>query len=255
MNRPTLSGVLTGIMLLLCGATVAAQSSTPAIKSILICEAPSGQAVSYGTVAHPASGLCFQSDHNGKLRLEVSLGDTLLFKSLGYRDTTWVIDARLLEANPLKLVVSPANYTLKEVSVMAFYSYGAFRNRFANMPMMENTKATKYINMGINVKELSAQSKANSSSGMLFGLGFLYGKSDQVKYRQFIQTERSKERLYQLTSHENLEAFTGLRGETLDSFVVFLRTSYQLKESMNDYDLMLVVKEAFDKFLALQTPL
>ena len=139
---------------------------------------------------------------------------------------------------------------LKDVDVFAFYSYASFKYRFANLKVEPDKKAPILINFDLNIKEMKAIAKAESGSAISIGLGALYGKTSQQKYSEFLAREEKLVRIKNLTSHENIMEFTGLKGETLDSFLVFLRARFKFESSQTDYQIMETVQIAYNEFLA-----
>lgn len=233
--------------------TSSAQSGGESVKLLAIRNHDDFKAIPYSSIANRRTSLCFQSDFNGHLKINVASGDTLLFKCMGYRDTTLVVTPLLLQQDSLVLKAQLQPHMLKDVDVFAFYSYASFKHRFANLKLEPDKKAPIAINFDINIKEIKALAKANGGSAISIGLGGLYGKTNQQKYAEFLAKEEKMARVKSLTSHEDIMAFTGLSGETLDSFMVFLRARYEFEPSQSDYDIMAAVQTAFDAFLALKS--
>ncbi len=228
------------------------QVSVERTKSVVIKDNDNLQPVSYAAVANMRTGFCFQGDVNGNMKLSLAEGDTLLFRSMGYRDTSVVISYNDLMRDTIKVMVDVKPRMIKEVEVLAFRSYAAFKYMFANLKV-EDKKSPLEMNFAINSREIAALSKAAAgSAGVSIGLGGLYGDSPQQKYKKFLAQENKMERVRNLTSHENLAEFTGLKDASLDSFVVFLRGNYTLTADLSDYQVMESVKNAFDQFLAMR---
>lgn len=230
-----------------------AQNGRESVKLLAIQSHDDFKTIPYSSIANKRTSLCYQSDFNGHLKINVAVGDTLLFKCMGYRDTTLVVTPEYFRQDSLVLRAQIQPRMLDDVDVFAFYSYASFKHRFANLKLEPDKKAPIAINFDINLKEIRALAKANGGSAVSIGLGGLYGKTSQQKYAEFLAKEEKMARVRSLTSHENIMAFTGLSGETLDSFMVFLRARYQFTPSQSDYDIMATVQTAYDAFLALNT--
>lgn len=231
---------------------ISAQPVADRTKNVKITSDYNGTSVPYANVANMRTGFCFQSNFKGEMKLSLATGDTLLFRSMGYNDTTIVISISQMMSDTIVMNVNIKPHMLKEVEVLAFKSYGAFRSMFANL-VIEDKKSALDMNFAINTKEIAALSKATAGGvGVSIGLGGLYGETPQQKYKKFLAQENKMERVRKLTSHENLAEFTGLKDASLDSFVVFLRGNYTLTADLSDYQVMESVKNAFDQFLAMR---
>ena len=244
-----LSG-LSLLILLASHVSILAQRQSESVKLLTIRNQDDLKSIPYSAIANSRTNLCFQSDFDGRLRISVAEGDTLVFRCIGYRDTTMVISPLHLQNDTIILSARIRTKLIKEVDVFAFYSYATFKHRFANLKLEPDKKAPIAINFDINVKEIKAFAKANGGSAISIGLGGLYGKTSQQKYAEFLAKEEKLMRIKDLTSHENIEDFTGLKGETLDSFIIFLRARYHFEPSQSDYDIMVTVQTAYDAFLA-----
>lgn len=238
------------LMLLFLGFSfvAAAQSLGGEVCLIVVKNNKSNAPIPYSAVEHSRIGLSFQSDFNGRLKLSLMNGDTLKFKTIGFSDTTIVVNHAMLRADSLLVSASPRNYMLKEVEVLSFYSYASFKHRFANLVLAPDKNDPVKINFDINMKEIAALSRAAAGSGVGIGLGGLYGTTKQQKFQRFLAAEAKMERVRALTSHENLGYFTCLKGDSLDSFILFLRSRHQFDSSQSDYEILAYVQSAFAEF-------
>lgn len=233
---------------------ISAQPVADRTKNVKITSDNNGTSIPYANVANMRTGFCFQSNFKGEMKLSLATGDTLLFRSMGYKDTTIVISMNEMLSDTIVMNVNIKPHMIKEVEVLAFKSYGAFRSMFANL-VIEDKKSALDMNFTINTKEIAALSKATAGGvgiGMTVDWGFIFGETPQQKYKKFLAQENKMERVRNLTSHENLAEFTGLKNASLDSFVVFLRGNYTLTADLSDYQVMESVKNAFDQFLAMR---
>jgi hypothetical protein len=230
-----------------------AQTVLERTKPVVVRSTGKNQSVAYAAVANSRTGFCFQSDVNGRMKLSLAEGDTLMFRSMGYRDTSVVISAYHMLTDTIRLDVAVKPRMIKEVEVLAFRSYAAFKYMFANLKLEDDKKSKANINFDINTKEIAALAKAAAGTASFsIGLGALYGKDKYQKYNQFLAHEKSMERVNRLTSHDNIHEFTGLSDAALDSFVIFLRSHNKFTPQQSDYDIMETIKNAFEEFLAMR---
>lgn len=227
-----------------------AQNGRESVKLLAIQSHDDFKTIPYSSIANKRTSLCYQSDFNGHLKINVAVGDTLLFKCMGYRDTTLVVTPEYFRQDSLVLRAQIQPRLLDEVDVFAFYSYASFKHRFANLKLEPDKKAPMAMNFDVNIKEIRALAKANGGNAISIGLGGLYGKTSQQKYAEFLAREEKMIRVRSLTSHENIQAFTGLSGNELDSFMVFLRGHFRFDPSQSDYDIMSTVQVALEEYLA-----
>jgi hypothetical protein len=207
--------------------------------------------VAFSYVGNARTGIGNETKENGSFNMTVAPGDSLLFRSLGYQDTSWVISQELMALDTIHLCVEKKSYTIDEVNVYWFKSYASFKQKFLSLSLPPEKKVK--MNFTIDVKELNALAKAESGT---FGFssnisGGSWKSKQQREYDAFLNEEQRQARLKTLTSHENLKAFTGFEGTRLDSFVVFLRKHYTIDPELTNYKIMETVQVAYEDFLAL----
>lgn len=188
----------------------------------------------------------------GRYMLPVQDGDTLLFRCLGYQDSTFFVNPVMLAKDSVILRIRNLDYALKEVKVRGFMSYAMFKQAFANLRVEDNTKKFK---VNIDYSQIAANNYLGSGS-LGTGVGFNFGgglSKDEQKLKALEASEERMERYNRVTSHDNIQSFTGLKGTALDSFVVFLRTQYKINPLASEYDMLAKVKLAYTDFLALRT--
>ncbi|MBN2166475.1 MAG: hypothetical protein JW717_09385 [Marinilabiliaceae bacterium] len=191
-----------------------------------------------------------ESKNGGIAKIAVFENDTLQFRCLGYRDTSFIVTPNLLEKDTVHFAVNMQEYALDEVKVVWFYSYASFKYAFANLKIDKPYKLNlPTINMN---QVLTDQYFAQQNPGIGIGLSIGGGLSKAQKQKQALNNYNKKwERFNNLTSHENISSFTGLEGATLDSFIIYLRKGYKINPGLSDYEIMTSVKMAYDTFLAI----
>ncbi len=255
MNNPISSykTILAFVLILI--TTMAFSQDQPnelQLAKFIVKTTPSDQVIPFSFVANMRTGDGKETRENGCFNMFVAVGDSLIFKCLGYVDTTWVVSNENLLLDTIPLKVEAKSYSLNEVNVYWFRSYAAFKQMFLSLKVP--SEGPMKINFNINIKEINALAKANSGTfGLSSSMGGRPWKSkEQRKFDIFLAYEKRSERLKELTSHKNLMAFTGFEEEKLDSFVVFLRKHYTINPNLSNYKIMAAVQVAYEEFLAIQ---
>ena len=235
-NKPYL--VLT--ILIFATQVIPAQSL---FKGKIICN---NEPVDFAYIMNNETKYAVESTDGGIVKLMASENDTLIFRCLGYRDTSFVINKDMLNNENYLLEVSKQEYALDEVKVVWFYSYESFKQAFLNLKLDAPYKLKlPPIDMNEVLKDRYF-AKENPSLGITF-----YLSSAQRTENALNNHEKRWARYNNLTSKENLASFTGLQGDSLNSFILYLRSRPNINPDLTDYEIMASVKVAYENFIAL----
>jgi hypothetical protein len=224
---------------------MAGQNTDEILKGKLFGEV---EPVGFAYVLNTRTSIASESKDDGSFELDAQPNDTLLFRCLGYRDTSFIVS----NVEPKIFNVTSQTFALNEVKVTWFYSYAAFKRAFLNLKI-DDSKNVKF-NIHIDPREIAGLSRAASgNTGLAFSFGGGPTKSEK-NYTSLLSEEKRYERLNSLTSYDNIRSFTGLKGPTLDSFIVYLRSKKQINPASSDYEILASVKMAYQDFLAMVTP-
>ena len=220
-------------------------------------ESPSKNAVQFGAVKNIKTGEVTLTDGEGFFNITGSVGDTLKFHSLGYKDTTWVVPGVWFAMDEtIELKVKPNIYSLQEVEVIRYYSYAHFKQAFKDL-RLEKTEEEKakerFSSWSDEIKYAAAMGYTAAQQGGGVGVGVgINGKSKDEKKREEVERlEKIREkstRFNYFLSRENIMHLTDYKGTCLDSFMVFLNTGYNLHYQMPEYDLLASILEASKDF-------
>jgi hypothetical protein len=130
---------IASVLLLLLLSTVCGQEQL--ITGKLISK---DKAVEYGYLINTRSNETVVSLSDGCFAMKVLKGDTLIFRCLGYNDAVFYISPMLLADESIVLEVSSIDYSLKEVHIMGFSSYAAFKEAFAALKLNANDSVMKF---------------------------------------------------------------------------------------------------------------
>ncbi len=209
--------------------------------------------VEFAYIINKRTQTATETREEGRFNMETNLGDTLQFRCLGFKDTLFVVDETMVSAMIPVLKVVQQSYVLNEVEVRWFYSYASFKTAFANVKLSDKNKPFNY-NIQPDMNEVLSNAKATSgNAGLSFTMGGKYLTKEQKTANEIKANESRMERYNHLTSYENVQAFTGLKGEMLESFIMYLRTKSKINPEWDDYNIMMGVKAAYANFLASNT--
>ena len=252
---------ITFLLLLIANFSFAQNIETKRFGAYLIQE-PSEEAVQFGAVKNMKTGEVTLSDTEGFFAISGSVGDTLRFHSLGYRDTTWVIpNVWYVMEQKIQLKVLTNVFALGEVEVVRYYSYAHFKQAFKDLrvPKTEEDLAKEVFgSWDALFKEAVAQGQIDAMmQGGSFGVGIGIGGKDKVvmqrkEVEKLEEIQHKSQRFNYFISRENVMELTQYKGTCLDSFMVFLNTGYNLNYQMPEYDLLASILNAASNFKALK---
>ena len=218
----------------------------------------SKSAVQFGAIKNMHTGEVTLTDGEGFFNISGSVGDTLRFHSLGYRDSTWIIPGVWYAMDDVvELKVQPNIYSLNEVEVVRYYSYAHFKQAFKNLELEKTEKevAKERIEAWQNdIAEAIAWGKSDKKAASgTFGVSFGTGGTDKITKKRK-ELKRLEEINYKSTrfnyfvSRDNIKRLTEYEGVCLDSFMVFINTQYNLTYQMPEYELLASILRASTDF-------
>lgn len=213
--------------------------------------------IPFAHVINKRSGEGKETDEQGYFKMHLMLNDTILFKCLGYQDTTWIISENDIIGDTLNLLTKEKQYELESVDVVWYRSYAAFKYRVAKLEVETNQPMP--INMTFSSADLTALASSYAQPGA--GVNLLAIPSLMVKGVKQLSKKRDKRqksepinpRFEELTGRENIITLTKLEGEVLDDFIVYLRTKHKFDQSASDYKIIASILLAYDNFIAQST--
>ena len=231
-----------------------AQKSEVRLFGAHLHEGASKEAVQFGAIKNIRTGEVTLSNETGYFEINGSVGDTLHFHSLGYRDTTWVIPGIWFTMEQaIQLKVQANIYALSEVNVVRYYSYAHFKQAFKDLKLekTEREKAKEKIDTWQNnmVDAIAwGKSDAKLASGT-FGVSLSMGTKDKIvtqrkEVDRLLDIQDKSKRFNYFVSRDNISRLTDYKGTCLDSFMVFLNTSYHLHYQMQEYELLSSILKA-----------
>ncbi|MCW3805243.1 hypothetical protein [Plebeiibacterium marinum] len=216
--------------------------------------------VEYAALKNMSTGEVVLTNELGLFEINGSVGDTIRFHSLGYKDTTWIIPSIWMAMEEdLTLEVETSVYSIAEVEVLRFYSYAHFKQAFKDLKLpKDENEEVKMMVASWNFEEAIAWGKAEKKAKEgAFGASLSSGRLSKEDAQKALV--KKLERVYddsyhfrEVTGRENLASLTGYQGVCLDSFIVFLNSNYSINYKMTDLTLITSIMDAYKDFKELK---
>lgn len=200
------------------------------------------------------------SDGNGKFILwGIKLGDTITFSSIGYREEKYIVGNSNLDN--LVIYMEQTAILLDEVKINPLRNYKAdslkFREEFAktfnySKPKFKDIFITK--NYSSNVPRHPNQASNSTTSlisvDVLSVISMLGKKNNpQSKLQQKLIKEEEEQYLDNTFSKRMVQNLTGLKGDSLQTFMQLYRPNIDTVKYMSDYDIILYIKKSYQEYI------
>jgi hypothetical protein len=200
------------------------------------------------------------SDGYGKFTLSgIKLGDTITFSSIGYSEEKYIVGNSNLDN--LVIYMEQTSILLDEVKINPLRNYKAdslkFREEFAktfnySKPKFKDIFITK--NYSSNVP--GHPNQASNSTASLISVDVLsvismLGKkrNPQSKLQQKLIKEEEDRYLDNTFSKRMVQNLTGLKGDSLQTFMQLYRPGIDTAKYMSDYDIILYIKKSYQEYI------
>ncbi|APU96263.1 carboxypeptidase-like regulatory domain-containing protein [Sphingobacterium siyangense] len=200
------------------------------------------------------------SDSYGKFILPgIKLGDTITFSSIGYREEKYIVDNSNLDN--LVIYMKQTTILLDEVKINSLGNYKAdslkFREEFAktfnySKPKFKDIFISK--NYSSNVPRHPNQ--ASNSTASLISVDVLSvismlgkNRTPQSKLQQKLIKEEEEQYLDNTFSKRKVQNLTGLKGDSLQTFMQLYRPNIDAAKYMSDYDIILYIKKSYHEYI------
>ncbi len=216
------------------------------------------KSVQYAAIQNIKTGEVTLTDLDGSFSISGTVGDTLKFRSMGYKSTQWIIpgiwntmeDSIILKANT-------NIYALDEINVVRYYSYAHFKQAFKDL-RIEKTEAEEAKELVDSwdftdeIKEALLEKRITDGSLAISVGGLDKITRDRKEVKRLEEVALASEDFKALISRNNVKELTGYSGTCLDSFMVFLNTNYYMNYTMKEYDVLATILYASEDFLTLK---
>jgi|WetSurMetagenome_2_1015567.scaffolds.fasta_scaffold216781_2 hypothetical protein len=235
---------------------VPVEAQTRLLKGEIVDE-ETGKAVEFGFVLNYSRHVNIYSSISGEFIMDADQGDTLVFSAVGYYYQKVIVNDSLLKASmPVRFILMPRAYEIKEARIVALGTYDEFRQKFINL---DNPKtktevlAEKLADMSHKAaREAYDMAKANQK---LDGITFFTvpiltpEEKERIALARIIKQEKIRDEIYQKFNPAVVKKVTGLKEDSdIIGFMVFCDFSDQYLLKVNQYDLMVQLALKFEAY-------
>jgi hypothetical protein len=182
------------------------------------------------------------SDAGGNYRIIASPGDTITFSSAGYHaDTTYVVTSELEDKDGFIVYLEPNLVELPSVLVGQLSNY--------QLDSIQRKEDYAWLDQTHKVRLAGDQTPTDG-----VGIGFspvTYFSSEQKDLRQLRQRVKSEEKDFYIDSRfpsSYVSMVTGLKGDSLQLFMVTYRPTYKFCRNASNEDILLYINEKLKLF-------
>lgn len=182
------------------------------------------------------------SDAGGNYRIVANPGDTITFSSAGYHaDTTYVATTELEGTDGYAVYLEPNLVELQSVLVGQLSNY--------QLDSIQRKDDYAWLDQVHKVKLAGDQTPTDG-----VGIGFspiTYFSSEQKNTRQLRQRVKVEEKDYYIDSRfpsSYVSMVTGLKGDSLQHFMVIYRPTYKFCRNASNEDMLLYINEKLKFF-------
>lgn len=200
------------------------------------------------------------SDVYGKFILsDIKLGDTITFSSIGYREEKYIVGNGNLDN--LVIYMEQTAILLDEVKINPLRNYKAdslkFREEFAktfnySKPKFKDIFITKNYSSNVprHPNQVSNSTASLISVDVLSVISMLGKKNNpQSKLQQKLIKEEEEQYLDNTFSKRMVQNLTGLKGDSLQTFMQLYRPNIDTVKYMSDYDIILYIKKSYQEYI------
>jgi hypothetical protein len=176
------------------------------------------------------------SDAGGNYRIVASPGDTLTFSSAGYHADTTVVGAELQGKDGYIVYLEPNMVELPSVLIGQLSNY--------QLDSMQRKEDYAWLDQAHKVRLAGDQTPTD---GVGIGLSPVsYFSREEKNRRQLRQKVKSEERDFYIDSRfppSYVSMVTGLKGDSLQTFLSTYRPSYRFARNASNEDMLLYINE------------
>ena len=177
------------------------------------------------------------SDAGGNYRIVANAGDTITFSSAGYHpDTTYVVSPELEDKDGYVIYLEPNLVELQSVLVGQLSNY--------QLDSIQRKEDYAWLDQVHKVRLAGDQTPTDG-----VGIGFspvTYFSPEQKNLRQLRTRVKAEERDYYIDSRfpsSYVSMVTGLKGDSLQHFMVTYRPTYKFCRGSTNEDMLLYINE------------
>ena len=182
------------------------------------------------------------SDAGGNYRIVANPGDTITFSSAGYHaDTTYVVTSELEDKDGYIVYLEPNMVELPSVLVGQLTNY--------QLDSIQRKQDYAWLDQVHKVR-LAGDQTPTDGVGISFS-PVTYFSPEQKNLRQLRQRVKSEEKDFYIDSRfpsSYVSMVTGLKGDSLQTFMIVYRPTYRFCRSASNEDILLYINEKLKLF-------
>lgn len=201
----------------------------------IVLESGSSKRIAAANIANKTQNTRTTSNQKGEFSLLVSVGDTLVFSSMGYQAVQTVIHT----LSDILIDLRPSSIMMDAVTI----------NRQSKEAELQDVMES-YSRHGIY-----QGGKPSVMSYIFMPLTSLYErfskKGKQARnFRNFMENELEATHIDRVFTSFRVTRLTGLEGEDLDNFMLLYRPAFEDARYWGEYDVTKYIKDSYNKFVA-----
>lgn len=194
------------------------------------------------TVMDVNTGTGVQTDSAGFYKISAYNNNNIVFSYLGYFPDTSIINALFLRQK-LDIALHKNNYSIAPVEIIGHrpdYSYDSVKRRYWFDDALDEQKVR-----GLNAVEHPISALYDAISGRQKRLWRFQKDYQQYEERMYIESR---------VKPGQIEELFGLKGDSLQAFLIWYKPSYLFVRNATDYQLLEDIKHSIDLFRHVYKP-
>ncbi len=229
---------------------------TAPLKGIVIDDS-SKETVPFANIFNESQRKWYLSHEKGSFSIDVRPGDTLAITCIGYLGKKLIISEEDFK-NEMSVLLTPRQYNIDEVQVVAYKKYEDFQKAFLNLELPETRADLARINLQEACEKYAKDAVYNKNAEYKLqnpGIGFSIGKSGNEGKELLAKLKKKDEIQYLIDKKYNRELvyrLTDLEGDELTNFMGFCNFSMEYLEKATEYEIVERIMQRYEAYKVLK---
>jgi hypothetical protein len=199
------------------------------------------------------------SDTSGNFTIDVGMGDTLVFSSIGYFYKVVYITGSMVNKRLAIVEMKPRKYEVPEAKIVVLGTYEQFRQKLLSLKLPKTRtdilreslqKVSKEVAMEV---EYNRKMDRMTQGGNLLCVKILTPEEIQmIQLRKIREKEKIQKAIEEKYNRKIISEVTGLEDKELTEFMVFCNFSDEFLLESTQYDILIKVLEKLKEFKKLK---
>ncbi len=202
------------------------------------------------------------ANEEGKFKIPVSEGDTLVISALGYLSKVITIDDSCFQSG-FVIKLAPQIYEIDEVSIRAFKSYHDFKQQFLSLRLPETETTMLRENLAILSRQIAMETATNKKHEEILGrplTGFvsvgvpILSREDKqrMNYVEVLKKEERQRVIEKKYNRKIIFRVTQLPETEMTEFMGFCNFSEEFLYKTSPYEILVAIEKKFKEFKLLK---